>query len=98
MTPLDVATIKKDFPIFEREIAGKRIVYLDSAASSQRPASVIDAMSEYYQRHHANVHRSVYALAAEATDLFDAARRTVARFIGEPSDRDRKSPRLNSSH
>ncbi|HEY9555795.1 MAG TPA: SufS family cysteine desulfurase [Acidimicrobiales bacterium] len=87
MTPLDVATIKKDFPIFEREIAGKRIVYLDSAASSQRPASVIDAMSEYYQRHHANVHRSVYALAAEATDMFDAARRTVARFIGAPSDR-----------
>src|SRR3546814_1500746 len=44
-------------------------------------------MSEYYQRHHANVHRSVYALAAEATDMFDAARRTVARFIGAPSDR-----------
>jgi cysteine desulfurase / selenocysteine lyase len=84
---LDVAAIRKDFPILEREQAGRRIVYLDSAASSQRPAAVIDAMSEYYERHHANVHRSVYQLAAEATDMYEGARRTVARFIGAPSER-----------
>ena len=84
---LDVAAIRKDFPIFEREIAGRRIVYLDSAASSQRPAAVIDAMSRYYERHHANVHRSVYTLAAEATEMFEGARRSVARFIGAPSER-----------
>jgi cysteine desulfurase / selenocysteine lyase len=84
---LDVAAIRKDFPILEREQAGRRIVYLDSAASSQRPSAVIDAMSEYYERHHANVHRSVYQLAAEATDMYEGARRTVARFIGAPSER-----------
>jgi cysteine desulfurase / selenocysteine lyase len=84
---LDVTAIRKDFPILEREQAGRRIVYLDSAASSQRPAAVIDAMSEYYERHHANVHRSVYQLAAEATDMYEGARRTVARFIGAPSER-----------
>jgi cysteine desulfurase / selenocysteine lyase len=84
---LDVAAIRKDFPILEREQAGRRIVYLDSAASSQRPAAVIDAMSEYYERHHANVHRSVYQLAAEATEMYEGARRTVARFIGAPSER-----------
>jgi cysteine desulfurase / selenocysteine lyase len=84
---IDVARVKKDFPIFEREIAGKRIVYLDSAASSQRPSVVIDSMSRYYERHHANVHRSVYQLAAEATDMYEGARRRVARFINAPSER-----------
>jgi cysteine desulfurase/selenocysteine lyase len=82
---LDVARIRKDFPIFEREIDGHRLVYLDSSASSQRPAAVIDAMSRYYERHHANVHRSVYRLASEATEMYEAARRKVARFIGAPS-------------
>jgi cysteine desulfurase / selenocysteine lyase len=84
---LDVTAIRKDFPILEREQAGRRIVYLDSAASSQRPSAVIDAMSEYYEQHHANVHRSVYQLAAEATEMYEGARRTVARFIGAPSER-----------
>jgi cysteine desulfurase/selenocysteine lyase len=82
---LDVPRIRKDFPILEREIDGHRLVYLDSSASSQRPAAVIDAMSRYYERHHANVHRSVYQLAAEATEMYEGARRSVARFIGAPS-------------
>lgn len=85
---LDVAAVRKDFPILERESHGRRITYLDSAASSQRPSAVIGAMSEYYERHHANVHRSVYELAAEATELYEGARRTVARFIGAPSERE----------
>jgi cysteine desulfurase/selenocysteine lyase len=82
---LDVARIRKDFPILDREGPWPRLVYLDSASSSQRPSAVIDAMSRYYERNHANVHRSVYLLAAEATEMYESARRTVARFIGAPS-------------
>jgi cysteine desulfurase / selenocysteine lyase len=83
--PIDPARIKKDFPILERLVHGKRLVYLDSAASSQKPASVIEAMSRYYETTHANVHRGVYALAEEATRLFEDGRAQVARFIGAPS-------------
>jgi cysteine desulfurase/selenocysteine lyase len=83
---LDVATIRKDFPIF-RDGAGPRLVYLDSAASSQKPRAVLWAMEEYYEAHHANVHRGVYALAEEATAAYEAARQAVARFIGAPSTR-----------
>jgi cysteine desulfurase / selenocysteine lyase len=63
-------------------------VFLDSAASSQRPSAVIDAMSRYYERHHANVHRSVYQLAAEATDMYEGARTRVARFVNAASERE----------
>jgi cysteine desulfurase/selenocysteine lyase len=82
---LDVATIKKDFPILDRQVHGRRLVYLDSASSSQKPAAVIDAMSTYYETTHANVHRGVYAIAEEATRLFEAGRAALARFIGAPS-------------
>ena len=80
--PIDPATIKKDFPILDRPVHGKRLVYLDSAASSQKPASVIEAMSHYYETSHANVHRGVYTIAEEATALYEKARSDVARFIG----------------
>jgi cysteine desulfurase/selenocysteine lyase len=79
---LDVATVRKDFPILDRQAGGRRLVYLDSAASSQKPRPVLWAMDEYYETRHANVHRGVYALAEEATAAYEAARRTVARFIG----------------
>lgn len=86
---LDVAAIRKQFPIFDRDApggaAGQRLVYLDSASSSQKPRGVIDAMSSYYETTHANVHRGVYAIAAESTRLFEEARAKVARFIGAPS-------------
>jgi cysteine desulfurase/selenocysteine lyase len=82
---LDVATIKKDFPILDRQVHGHRLVYLDSASSSQKPAAVIDAMSRYYETTHANVHRGVYAIAEEATRLFEASRASLARFIGAGS-------------
>ncbi len=82
---IDPARIKKDFPILERTVHGKRLVYLDSAASSQKPASVIEAMSHYYETTHANVHRGVYAIAEEATRLYEAARSDLARFIHAPS-------------
>ncbi|HEY2957102.1 MAG TPA: SufS family cysteine desulfurase [Actinomycetota bacterium] len=74
--------VRPDFPILEREVNGKPLVYLDSAASSQKPVQVLAAMQEYYTRHNANVHRGVHTLAEEATRLFEEARGKVARFAG----------------
>ncbi len=75
------ATIKEDFPIFKRKIHGKPLVYLDSAASSQKPRQVIQALSDYYEKTHANIHRGVYTLSEEATLAYEDAHRKVARFI-----------------
>jgi cysteine desulfurase/selenocysteine lyase len=80
--PLDPAVVRRDFPILEREMNGKRLIYLDSASSSQKPYQVLEAMDDYYAKHNANVHRSVYQLAAESTQLFEEARAKVARFAG----------------
>jgi cysteine desulfurase/selenocysteine lyase len=71
-----------DFPILERVVHGHPLVYLDSAASSQKPRTVIEAMARYYERSHANVHRSIHTLGEEATELFEGARDRVQRFIG----------------
>jgi len=71
-----------DFPILERIVNGRRLVYLDSAASSQRPRSVIEAMARYYEQHHANVHRSIHTLGEEATGLYELARDRTQRFLG----------------
>jgi cysteine desulfurase/selenocysteine lyase len=79
---LDVATIRRDFPVLERRVHGRKLVYLDSAATSQKPRCVIEAMSRFYERHNANVHRGVHALAEEATEAYESARRKVARFVG----------------
>ncbi|PSR33342.1 MAG: cysteine desulfurase [Sulfobacillus benefaciens] len=73
--------LKRDFPILSRQINGHRLVYLDSAATSQKPQTVIDAEIDFYTRHNANVLRSVHTLAEEATTLYADARQTVARFI-----------------
>jgi cysteine desulfurase / selenocysteine lyase len=78
---LDVAAVRRDFPILERRIRGKPLVYLDSAATSQKPRQVLAAMDDYYRRHNANVHRGVHTLAEEATHLFEEARGKVARFV-----------------
>jgi cysteine desulfurase/selenocysteine lyase len=78
---VDVATIKPDFPILEREVNGKRLVYLDSASSSEKPVQVLDAMDELYRTSYANVHRGVYTIADESTRAFEAARTKVARFL-----------------
>ena len=74
-----------DFPILERIINGHRVVYLDSAASSQKPRQVIEAMVRYYERSHANVHRSIHTLGEEATELYELARDRVREFIGAQS-------------
>ena len=89
---LDPARVKHDFPILAASVphrpGGDRpLVYLDSAASSQKPRAVLDAMDRYYETTHANVHRGVYAMAEEATAEYEAARATVARFVGAPSPR-----------
>jgi cysteine desulfurase/selenocysteine lyase len=81
---LDVATLRKDFPLLAREVNGHPITYLDSAASAQRPVQVLDAMRDYDETTHANVHRGVYSIAEEATRRFEAARHNVGRFIGAP--------------
>jgi cysteine desulfurase/selenocysteine lyase len=84
-TALDVNAIRGDFPILEREVYGRRLVYLDNAATSQKPRQVIDALVRYYESYNANIHRAVHALGEEATAAYEEARGKVARFIGAPS-------------
>ena len=81
---IDAASIKRDFPTLQREVHGKRLVYLDSAASSQTPQSVIDVMTDYYEHHRSNAHRGVYQLAEEATELFEGGRARIADFVDAP--------------
>jgi len=87
MGALDVERIRKDFPILERRVGldgEHRMVYLDSANTSQKPRQVIDAVSDYYERHNANLYRAVYSIAEEATEMFEAARAKLAAFVGAP--------------
>ena len=81
----DVEAIRKDFPILDRLVHDKPLVYLDNAATSQKPRQVIEAIVEYYERHNANVHRGIHTLAEEATALYESARDKVAAFISAPS-------------
>jgi cysteine desulfurase/selenocysteine lyase len=81
---LDVARVRQDFPILSRTIGGKPLVYLDSTNTSQRPRQVIDAERRFYEQHNANAHRAIYFLGEEATDLYEGARATTARFLGAP--------------
>jgi len=74
--------IKKDFPILNRLINNRRLVYLDNAATSQKPLAVINAVSDFYKNHNANVHRGIHTLSEEATNLFDSTREKVGKFIG----------------
>jgi cysteine desulfurase / selenocysteine lyase len=81
-TPLDVARIREDFPILAETVNGKPLVYLDNAASTQKPRPVIDAIVRHYERDNANVHRGIHELSNRATDAYDGARERVARFLG----------------
>jgi cysteine desulfurase / selenocysteine lyase len=84
---IDVARIRKDFPIFTRTIRdGKKLVYLDSGATSQKPQAVLDAEVDFYAKHNAAAHRGAHQLAEEATELFEASRQTVADFLGAKSE------------
>src|SRR3989441_4859560 len=82
---LDVHRIRKDFPILERKVYGKPLVYLDNAATSQKPRQVIDALVNYYENHNANIHRALHCLGEEATAAYEEARAKVAAFINAPS-------------
>ncbi len=83
----DAVAIRRDFPIFQRTIRdGKRLVYLDSGATSQKPRVVIDAESDFYRLHNAAVHRGAHQLAEEATDIYESARQTVAQFLNAAVD------------
>jgi len=81
----DGATIKKDFPILQERVHGRPIVWLDNAATTQKPQVVIDRISYYYEHENSNVHRAAHALAARATDAYESARDTVRRFLNAPS-------------
>ena len=84
----DLSGLREDFPILAREVNGHPLVYLDSAATTQKPIQVIDAVDDYYRRINANVHRGAHTLAAEATDAYEGARAKVAGFVnaGSPNE------------
>ena len=85
---LDAAAIRSDFPILSRQVNGKPLVYLDNAATTQKPVQVLDAMDAFYRQHNSSVHRGAYKLAEEATDLYEGARSKVAAFIDAESPRE----------
>ncbi len=82
---VDVEKVKTDFPILSRKVNGKPLVYLDNAATTQKPKVVIDALVDYYSRYNANVHRGVHQLSIEATETYENSRKKVAKFINSPS-------------
>src|SRR5690606_20229494 len=83
----DPVAVRRDFPILAREVNGHPLVYLDNAATTQKPLAMIDAISDYYLNHNANVHRAAHVLSDEATQAFEGARDTVAAFINSPASR-----------
>jgi cysteine desulfurase/selenocysteine lyase len=85
---LDARKLRADFPIFEQEIHGKPLAYLDSAASSQKPRQVLDAMTEFYETSYANIHRGVYDLGERATEAYEGAREKARAFINAESTRE----------
>ena len=82
MTTIDVVQVKKDFKILSRKIEGNNLVYLDNAATSQKPKQVLEAIVEYYSQHNANVHRGAHVLGDEATQAYEDSRKKVSEFIG----------------
>lgn len=88
VTGLDVEQVRQDFPILSQTVNGNPLVYLDNAASAQKPRAVLDAMTRYYETSHANVHRGAHTLGDRATAAFEGARETVRRFINAASTRE----------
>ena len=84
----DVAKVRKDFPILEEQVYGKRLVYLDNGATTQRPLQVIEKMNEYYLKYNSNVHRGVHFLSNKCTDANEEAREIVRKFIHAGSDKE----------
>ncbi|KQP77515.1 family 2A encapsulin nanocompartment cargo protein cysteine desulfurase [Methylobacterium sp. Leaf117] len=86
--PFDVERVRKDFPALHQRVNGHPLVWLDNAATTHKPQSVIDATSEFYARHNSNIHRAAHTLAARSTDLFEGGREKVRRFLNAPSKDD----------
>lgn len=86
--PFDAHTVKRDFPILQEKVHGKPLVWLDNAATTQKPQSVIDRISYFYTHENSNIHRAAHDLAARATDAYEAARQKTARFLNAGSERD----------
>jgi cysteine desulfurase/selenocysteine lyase len=84
----DLSALRRDFPIFEREINGKPLIFLDSGASAQKPVQVLDAMDAFYRRHYANVHRGAYTLSQESTTMYEGVRTKVRHLLNATSDRE----------
>ena len=82
MSAFDVAALRRDFPILARQVHGRPLIYLDNAATSQKPQVVLQALQHYYTQQNANVHRGVHRLSEEATTAYEEARHAVARFLG----------------
>jgi len=85
---LDVGKVRADFPILQRSVHGKPLVYFDTAASAQRPLQVIEAINDFYRHHNANIHRGVHTLSQEATEEYEQARIKTAGFINAPSEQE----------
>lgn len=85
---LDIEALRRQFPILNQKINGHDLVYFDNAATTQKPKAVIDAMAHYYEHDNSNVHRGVHALSVRATELYEAARITIQRFINAPTDKE----------
>ena len=81
MSSLNAEKIRQDFPIFQRKINGKQLIFLDNASTSQKPQQVIDAIKNYYYEHNANPHRSIYKLCEESTELYEKSHDDVAKFV-----------------
>jgi cysteine desulfurase/selenocysteine lyase len=84
----DVKKIREDFPILKRQVNGKQLVYLDNAATSQKPKSVITCLSNYYERYNANIHRGIHTLSEEATEAYEGVREKIRQFIDAPATRE----------
>ncbi|MCC5830469.1 MAG: cysteine desulfurase [Phycisphaeraceae bacterium] len=84
---MDIDRLRADFPLLARKVHGKPLVYLDNAATTQKPLPVIETLDRYYRMHNANIHRGIHAVAEEATEAFETARKRVAAFINSPSER-----------
>lgn len=88
MQKLDLTAIRAEFPVLHQEVHGKPLVYLDNAATTQKPLAVLQALDQYYKRDNANIHRGAHALADRATGYFEQTRKRVAQFIGAAEDRE----------
>ena len=88
MSPLDVIKIREDFPVLRERVYGKPLIYLDNAATTQKPRAVIETIDRFYSRENANIHRGVFCLSEKATQCYEGARHKVKVFLGAASDKE----------